>query len=501
MTLTLTPTTRTSVRQWWALAVLMIPVLLVSIDNLVLSFALPEISRDLNPTGNQLLWMVDIYALMLAGLLIAMGSLGDRLGRRRLLLIGATGFGIVSIWAANSSSAEQLIGARMMLGFFGAMLMPSTLSLIRNIFTEPRARRIAIATWAAGFAAGAALGPVLGGWLLEHFAWGSVFLMNVPLIAMFLPLALWLLPESRDPEPGPLDLASIVASMLAMTPLVWAIKHFAGNGVDATVAALVGVGVLSGWWFISRQRKSANPMVDLSLFRNRVFSGALMANGLSMMGMTGFLFLATQVLQLVLGLSPMQAAKVLLPGMVLSMVVGFWAVRLVERFEVRGLVAGSFFASSFGYALAAFTGRPSLATMAIAFALIGLGVGIAETLTNDLILSSVPENKAGAASALSETAYEIGAVLGIAVLGSVLTSTFLRNLDVPPAAGKAWANGSFETLGSTLEQAQQYAGPTRQALTTSAINAFDLGVQFASAAGIVLAMGAAWVSWRALRQI
>lgn len=498
MAIDLNTSHRTTTRQWFALAVLMIPVLLVSIDNLVLSFALPEISSTLKPTGNQLLWLVDIYALMLAGLLIAMGSLGDRIGRRRLLLVGATGFGVVSIFAAFSQTADQLIGARALLGFFGAMLMPSTLSLIRNIFTEDRSRRIAIATWAAGFSAGAALGPVLGGWLLEHFWWGSVFLVNVPLIVVFLPLAMVLIPESKDPAPGPFDLISIAGSMLVMVPFVFMIKHIAGHGIDSTAMALALFAVLAGMWFVRRQRASSAPMVDVSLFKNRVFSGALVANGLSMMGLTGFLFVGTQLLQLVLGLSPMEAAMVLLPGLIICMVAGFGAVRLVEHIDARRLVTGSFFASAVGYAILAFLGHPTILSVLLAFSILSLGIGIAETLTNDLVLASVSEEKAGAAAALSETAYEIGAVMGVAFLGSILTVSFQRGLDIPETAQAAGTGSAFETLGGTLSVAEQLGDATREALTSSAIAAYDLGVQLTAGVAILLALSAAWVAWRTL---
>ncbi|RYI97478.1 MAG: MFS transporter, partial [Actinomycetales bacterium] len=327
---------------WWPdgrSAVLMLPVLLVSVDNTVLSFALPEISSALRPSGHQMLWIVDLYALMLAGLLIAMGSLGDRVGRRRLMLVGAAGFGATSLVAAFSSSPEMLLVSRGLLGVFGATLMPSTLSLIRNVFAHPHDRRIAIATWAAMFSGGAALGPVLGGWLLEHFWWGSVFLINVPLIALMIPLALWLVPESRDPSPGPFDVVSIALSMVAMVPVVFAIKHGADAGLDDVTVAALALGLGAGWAFVRRQRALREPMLDLTLFENRVFSGAIVANLLSLMGLSGFLFFAAQLLQLVLGLSPMDSAMVLVPGLIVTVVAGFVAVRLVQRFSVRVLVS------------------------------------------------------------------------------------------------------------------------------------------------------------------
>jgi DHA2 family multidrug resistance protein-like MFS transporter len=490
---------RAGPREWTALAVLMLPVLMVSVDNTVLSFALPAISIDLRPSGTQLLWIVDLYAIMLAGLLIAMGSIGDRFGRRRLLLIGAVGFGAASLLAAYSQSAEMLLVSRAMLGIFGATLMPSTLSLIRNVFHDPRDRRLAIATWAAMFSGGAALGPVLGGWLLGHFSWGAVFLINVPIIVVLVPLALALLPESRDPSPGPLDPLAIVLSLLAMLPLVFGIKNVAEHGLDDLTLTAFGVGIVAAWAFIHRLRTSESPMIDLTLFHNRVFNGAIIANLLSLMGLTGFLFLGAQLLQLVLGLTAMDAALVLLPGLAATVLAGFVAVRLVRRVPVRVLVSASFAASATGYAVTALTGTPTVASVAIAFAVMGVGIGMAETLTNDVMLSSVPASKAGAASAISETAYEIGAVLGTAVLGTVLTSTYRAHLTYPSVLQWGEHDGSFETLGGTVRLAGYYPNELGHDLIVSAREAFDLGVQYTSAVAIVLALLAALVSWRTLK--
>jgi DHA2 family multidrug resistance protein-like MFS transporter len=308
MTTTLTPQLRAGRREWAGLAVLMIPVLLISIDNTVLGFAIPAISTGLHPTGTQLLWIVDIYALMLAGLLVAMGSLGDRLGRRKLLLIGSAGFGAASLLAAFSTSAEMLIIARALLGVFGATLMPSTLSLIRNIFDHEKDRRIAIATWAAMFSGGAALGPILGGFLLEHFHWSSIFFINLPLIALFIPAAALLLPESRDPNPGRFDPFSIILSMLTLAPLVFSIKHSLASGADILFWASLSVAIIAGVSFVLRQLAAANPMLDVRLFANSVFTSAVVSNLLSVMGLAGFLYFGTQLLQLVLGLSPVDAA-------------------------------------------------------------------------------------------------------------------------------------------------------------------------------------------------
>ena len=309
-------------RAWFALAVLMLPVLLVSVDNTVLNFALPAISSALTPSGTQLLWIVDVYPLVLAGLLVSMGSLGDRIGRRRLLLIGSIGFGVVSVAAAFAPSAELLIAARAALGFFGAMLMPSTLSLLRNIFLDRDQRRFAIAVWASGFAAGSALGPIVGGVILEHFAWGAVFLLAVPVLLPLVVLAPFLIPESKDPDPGRIDVPSIVLILVTMTPLVFGVKHLAEAGFDVVTVVSMVVGVASGILFIRRQLRLEHPLLDLSLFRRASFSGAVVINLLSVTALVGGLFFVSQHLQRVRGLAPLDAGLVLLPGLIVMIVAG-----------------------------------------------------------------------------------------------------------------------------------------------------------------------------------
>ena len=395
MSALLTPASSTrTTRPWAALAVLMLPVLLISVDNTVLSFALPAITTALGATGSQLLWIVDAYPLMLAGLLVPMGALGDRLGRRRLLLIGATGFALVSLLAAWAPTPETLIAARAFLGIFGATLMPSTLSLLRNVFTDRSQRRLAIAIWAAGFAAGGALGPIVGGFLLTHFWWGSVFLLNTPLLLVLIPLALWLVPESKDPNPGPVDVPSIALSLLTMLPLVYAIIEVGEHGFGARTIIGVGVGLLAGWQFVRRQRRLASPMLDVSLFTRPAFSGAVSANLLSVMGFSGLLVVVSQFLQLVLGLSPMDAGLVLLPGLVASVVAGLLAVKLIRWIRPGVLIGGSFMLAALGYLLASrVASDPTATTIAVAFVVMALGVGLAETLTNDEIVASVPAEK------------------------------------------------------------------------------------------------------------
>lgn len=489
------------VRPWPVLAVLMLPVLLISVDNTVLSFALPSITAALGASGSDLLWIVDAYPLMLAGLLVPMGSLGDRIGRRRLLLIGATGFAAVSLLAAWSTSPAMLIASRALLGVFGATLMPSTLSLIRNVFLDRAQRRLAIAIWASGFASGAALGPIVGGALLTHFWWGSVFLLNVPVLLLLLPLAVALVPESRDPAPGPLDPWSSVLALATMLPLVWAIITVGEHGVTATTVGSALVGLVAGWAFVRRQRRLPTPMLDVRLFTNPVFSGAVSANLLSILGFSGLLVIVSQLLQLAAGLTPMAAGVALLPGLAASVVAGLLAVRLVRYVRPGVLIGGSFLLAAGGYGVLTLLGDvPTPATVTLAFVVMGVGVGLAETLTNDQITSAVPPEKAGAASAISETAYELGHTLGVAVLGSVLNAVYRAQVVLPDALTAEQAHAAGDTLGGATQVAPALEPDAADALLESARLAFDAGAQHAAAVGGVVAVGAAVVSFVALRR-
>jgi len=492
--------TKAGPREWAALAVLMLPVLLVSVDNTVLAFALPEISSALQPTGAQQLWIIDIYPLVLAGLLVAMGSLGDRIGRRRLLLIGSTGFAAVSVVAAYAPSAELLIAARGALGFFGAMLMPSTLSLLRNIFLDGDQRRFAIAIWASCFAAGAALGPIVGGFLLEHAWWGSVFLLAVPVLLPLLVLAPMFVPESKDPSPGRIDVVSIALSMLALAPLVYAIKRLAGDGPGLTALVPAGVGVVALVLFVRRQLRRPDPMLDVRLFRVSAFSGAVIVNLLSVFSLVGFLFFVSQHLQLVIGKSPMQAGIALVPGLAVMVVAGMSVVLLVRWIRPASIIVAALLLSAMGYGLVLMLASPSAVTpIIVAFAVLGAGIGAAETLSNDLIVSSVPASKAGAASAVSETAYEMGAVLGTAVLGSILTASYASHLVVPAGIDAAQATAAQQTLGGAHAVAETLPPAQAEALLAAAGSAFDSGVALTSAIGATLMVVSAVIAWRMLR--
>lgn len=489
-------------RAWFALAVLMLPVLLVSVDNTVLNFALPAISSALTPTGTQLLWIVDIYPLVLAGLLVSMGSLGDRIGRRRLLLIGSVGFGVVSVAAAFAPSAELLIAARAALGFFGAMLMPSTLSLLRNIFLDRDQRRFAIAVWASGFAAGSALGPIVGGIILEHFAWGAVFLLAVPVLLPLVVLAPFLIPESKDPNPGRIDVPSILLILLTMTPLVFSIKHLAEAGFDVLTVVSMVVGVVSGVLFIRRQLRLEHPLLDLSLFRRASFSGAVVINLLSVTALVGGLFFVSQHLQLVLGLQPLDAGLVLLPGLIVMIIAGLVIVPISKRVRPGIVVPIALVVSAVGYASIAITGGDvSALGIGLAFVALGLGIGSAETVSNELVIASAPPEKAGAASGVSETAYELGAVLGTATLGTVLTASYRSSVVLPDGLTAAQQQAAGETLGGAATVAEQLPGDLAGALMDSARHAFDSGVGVAAWIGVGLIVAAMLVAAIGLHRV
>jgi DHA2 family multidrug resistance protein-like MFS transporter len=304
-----------------ALSVLITGVLLLAIDGTVLYLAVPSLSRELEPTAEQLLWIGDIYSLALAGLLVIMGTASDRVGRKRLLLIGVAAFGLSSLLAAFAATPETLIAARALLGVSGAAIMPSTLALIRNIFTDPKERTRAIAIWSAAFGGGSAIGPLVGGLLLEHFWWGSVFLVNVPVMLVMLVAGIVLLPESKNPTPGRFDVWSAVLSLATVTPLVYAIKHTVASGFDPVTAACLIGGLAAGYLFVRRQRRLENPLLDVELFRIPAFSGAVIANVIAIFSLTGLLFFFSQYLQLARGYSPLIAGIAEMPSTIASIIV------------------------------------------------------------------------------------------------------------------------------------------------------------------------------------
>ncbi len=479
-------------REWGALVVLLLPVLLISIDMTVLSFAVPHLSSDLAPTGTELLWIVDVYGFMIAGLLVTAGTLGDRIGRRKLLLAGATAFGVASALAAYSTSPEMLIVARGLLGVAGATLMPSTLSLIRNIFHDVRQRTLAIAIWATMFSAGAALGPIVGGWLLEHFWWGSVFLVALPVLALLLIFAPFLVPESRDPAPGRYDLPSAGLSLVSLLLAVYGIKGLAAHGLALGYGAALVAGVLVGVAFVRRQRRLETPLLDLALFERPAFRASVVTNLLTTFAMIGALFFMTQYLQIVLGMEPLRSGLVLVPGLALAILTGLVAVPLMRRLPMAWLLFGALTVVAAGFALMVLAGRGYGAGLVmVAFVLVGGGVGLVQTITNNVIMSAVDPARAGAAAAVSETAYEVGGGMGTAVLGSLLTAVYASSLGAVSGVDGATVEQARETLGGAVDIAGSLPTPAASALVVAAEDAFTRAVEVTSVVGALVVVAAA----------
>ena len=391
----------------------------------VLNLAVPHLSADLQPSGTQLLWIVDIYGFLVGGSLITMGTLGDRIGRRRLLLIGAVAFGAASVVAVYSFTAPMLIAARAMLGVASATLAPSTLSLIRNMFLDPHERTFAVGVWIASFSAGGALGPLLGGLLLEHFRWGSVFLINVPVILPLLAVGPRLLPEYRDPNPGRLDPISAALSLVAVLAVIYGIKGIAeGRRVWLAVAAM-GLGIVLGVVFVQRQKALADPLVDLSLFKSVAFSASLAINIVGFFVAFGtFLFIA-QYLQLVLGMSPLRAGLWTAPSGLGFIAGSMLAPALVRRMCPTYVIACGFGVAAAGFVVLTQIGRTQgPAVVVTAYVILSLGLSPVFTMATDLIVGTAPPKRAGMAAALSETSTEFGGALGIAILGSLVTSVY-----------------------------------------------------------------------------
>ncbi|MFK4147883.1 MFS transporter [Streptomyces sp. NPDC004065] len=481
--------------RWLALAVLVLAVLLVAVDATVLGLATPYISEDLGPSGTQLLWIGDVYSFVIAGLLVSMGSLGDRIGRKRILLGGATAFGAVSVLNAYAGSPELMILARALLGVAGATLMPATLALIRNLFHDPRERSLAVGIWGATASAGTAVGPIAGGFLLEHFWWGSVFLINLPVMAVLVLVGVRLLPESRNPDPGPWDLVSVALSLLGTVGAVYAVKDAAAHGFTPAALAAGVVGAAALYGFVRRQLTLPRPLLDIRLFRDRGFSGAVLADLLTVLGMSGLVFFLSQYLQLVQGRRPFEAGLAELPAAVGAVAAGLVAGRAARRFSVRAVVSGGLAAVGLALAalttLSASTGYPLLGA---ALLVVGVGAGLSFTVTADVILAGVPKDQAGAASAVSETAYELGAALGIALLGSIVTGVYrgFAGPDGTPSEAR-------ESLGGAVRAAAGLPPRTADDLLTAARDSFVHGLHLASGAGAAVLLATAVAAWFLLR--
>jgi MFS transporter, DHA2 family, multidrug resistance protein len=469
-------------REWLGLAVLALPCLLYAMDGTVLNLAVPRIVAELEPTSSELLWIIDIYGFVLAGSLITMGALGDRIGRRRLLLGGAAAFGAVSVLAAFSTSVRMLIATRALLGVAGATLAPSTLSLIHTMFVDRRQRMFAMGVWGASFSVGAALGPVLGGLMLQHFWWGSVFLLGVPVMALLLATGQALLPEVKSPALTRLDLPSAALSLGAVLLAIAGVKEFAkGESGWLPVSSAVVLGVA----FLRRQRALSDPLLDLRMFRARVFSAALVTTALGVFVVFGVSVFIAQQLQLFLGLSPVLAAYWMLPSS-LGFAVGSMIAPLVAR-RMRSflVIAGGLVLGSVG--LMIISQCPGLAGIAVGSLVFSFGIAPVPTLATALIISSAPPERAGAASGIAETSSELGGSLGIALLGSLGTAIYRKSL-----GGSAPAEA--DTLAGAFALAAKLPAARAADLLGAARHAFERAFEISTAVGAALLLATAvWV--------
>jgi DHA2 family multidrug resistance protein-like MFS transporter len=483
------PAPRATRREWTGLAVIALPCLLYAADLTVLNLAVPALSADLKPSAAQLLWIVDIYGFMVAGALITMGTLGDRIGRRRLLLIGAAFFALASVAAAYSTSAEMLIATRALLGLAGATVAPSTLSLIRNMFHDERERTVAIGLWISSYSAGAAIGPLIGGLLIEYFWWGAVFLISVPVMLLLLVLGPVLLPEYRDPDAGRLDIASALLSLVAVLATIYGLKQLAEQGPGARAFASLAAGLVLGAVFVRRQRRLAAPLIDLRLFRVPAFTGALLTYLLGCFTMFGAYIFIAQYLQLVLGLSPLAAGVWTLPWALAFIAGSMGTPLLLRRWKAADVVLGAIAVAALGFVALAQVGATSAPWVVIgASVVMSLGLAPVFTLATDLIIGAAPPERAGAAAAISETGSEFGGALGIAIFGSIGTAIYrglLGDIAPPGVPVDAWA-AVRGTLGAAHVTAATLPADVGTPLLESARAAFVRGLQVTAVLGAAI---------------
>ncbi|WP_436772437.1 MFS transporter [Yinghuangia sp. YIM S09857] len=490
-------------RAWLGLAVLALATLLLSFDVTLLYLAAPQLSADLDPSSTQMLWIMDIYSFMLAGLMVTMGTLGDRIGRRKVLLAGAVAFGAASLLAAYAPSAESLIAARALLGVAGAAIMPSTLSLTAALFRDPRQRAFAMGIWAAAFSVGIALGPVIGGLMLEAFWWGSVFLLAVPIMGVLLVAGPLVLPDYRNPGAGRLDLVSVVLSMAAILPVVYGIKQMAKHGVDGVSVGALVLGAVMGVWFALRQRRLANPLLDLSLFSNRSFSAALGTSALVGAALGGTYLFITQYLQLVEELSPLESGLWLVPGSLALIGTSMLAPVLTRRVRPAYVLAVSMLVSAVGYALLTQVGDGGLAVMITGFILLYAGTGPEMALATDLVVGSAPPEKAGSASAMHSTGGELGIAFGVAVIGSIGTAVYRDELSgkIPESVPADAASAAEDSMAAAHAAAAELPDDVGQALMEPARDAFVSGLGAVSVVATALIVALVGLVLVALRHV
>ncbi|MGW0206249.1 MFS transporter [Streptomyces sp. NPDC003233] len=477
--------------RWVVLVVLCTSLLLVALDATVLHVAVPAVTEDLKPGAIELLWIVDVYPLVCASLLILFGTLGDRVGRRRVLLLGYGLFGVASALAAFAQTAEMLILARALLGVGGAMIMPATLSILRQVFPDRRERALAIGVWSAVAAVGAAVGPLLGGFLLEHYWWGAVFLVNIPLMLISLPVGRILLPESRGDRRGPWDVVGALMAAGGLFGVVLGVKRLGGGEAPASpftvLPLLAGAALL--FFFARRQRRLAYPLVDLRMFRRPAFSTSVGCIVLAMLALVGLELIAAQYLQLVLGLSPLQTGLRLLPLTVAAMAAGLAGARLLRRFGPRRMVCFGFCLTAAAVlTLTAMGGTDNAPLLLSGFVLLGFGLETTLFGAYESMLSEAPAEQAGGAAAIGETSYQLGAGIGIALLGSVMNAAYAPHLRAVPGVPRHASDAAGHSLGEAYAVAGRLGGSTGAALRRVARDSFvhGLHVTLLVSAGLLL---------------
>ncbi|MFJ3673026.1 MFS transporter [Streptomyces sp. NPDC090106] len=475
--------------RWVVLVVLCVSLLLVALDATVLHVAVPAVTEDLRPGAMELLWIVDVYPLVCASLLILFGTLGDRVGRRRVLLLGYALFGLASALAALARDPQVLILARALLGVGGAMIMPATLSILRQVFPDRRERALAIGIWSAVAAVGAAVGPLLGGFLLEHFWWGSVFLVNIPLMLVSLPVGRLLLPESKGKVEGPWDVVGALTAAAGLFGLVLGVKRLGSGELDGVTALPLLAGATLLTVFVRRQRRRRHPLVDLRMFARPAFSTSVGCIVLAMLALVGLELIAAQYLQLVLGLSPLQTGLRLLPLTVAAMASGLAGARMLRRFGPRAMVCFGFCLTAAAVlTLLAMGGRDNPALLLVGFVLLGFGLETTLFGAYESMLSEAPSEQAGGAAAIGETSYQLGAGIGIALLGSVMNAAYAPGLSNVPGVPASASTAAGHSLGEAYEVAGRLGGSAGESLRRTARDCFvhGLHVTLLVSAGLLL---------------
>ena len=492
-------------RRWWTLAMLCTSLLVIVMDNTILNVALPTLARDLGASGSQLQWIVDSYVLVFAGLLLSAGALGDRFGRRGALSTGLAIFGAGSAAAMLAGSATQLIAARAVMGVGGAFIMPTTLSILINVFTDEKERAKAIALWATVGGLAVAIGPVTGGWLLEHFHWTAAFALNIPVVVFALVAGRVVVPTSRDPETPPLDIPGAVTSIVGLGALVWAIIAAGEHGFTAAgpVAGFVVAAVVLGA-FVAWERHTPDPMLDVAFFRNRRFTAASVGVMLAYFSLFGSLFLITQLLQFVLGYSALAAGVRLLPFALTMAMFAPVSAPLVARFGTKVVVAAGMTIAAAGLLVAASVGAGgNYGDYLPAMLLMGTGIALTWAPTTESIMGSLPAAKAGVGSAVNDTVREVGGALGVAVLGSIVASKYAASMSSATVGlPRPAAEVAGDSLGGAVVVAQHVGGQAGAAVLDAArvayVDGFGLALVVAAAvafAGAVVA--AVWLPARA----